>query len=192
MRHGGSDTMSFMLQDAEDAPRPDVPPEQWAAIPEEKSERWARRAEFAGARLGAAGGVADMGCGLMTLERYLAPDTLYVPVDLVARDERTIVCDFNREPPPETGMPAAACLGLLGYLDDPERFLRALANLHALAFVTYKATDAPGALADRRAMGMRTDFSTGAMEQMLVRAGWTIAGSYHGQFAMQAMWLVAK
>jgi hypothetical protein len=184
--------MSFMLQDADDAPRPDAPAGQWAAIAEDKSEIWARRAAFVAERLGAVDGVADMGCGLMTLERYLAPGTLYVPVDLVARDERTIVCDFNSEPPPATGMPAATCLGLLGYLDDPERFLSALADLHQIAFVTYKATDAPGARADRRAMGMRTDFSTAAMEQMLVRTGWTIASSHHGQFPMQAMWLLAK
>lgn len=149
---------------------------------------WADRAAFAAEKLGAVTGVADMGCGTMALERHLAPGTCYIPVDLYARDARTIVCDFDREPPPETGMPAVACLGLLSHLQRPDRLMAALARLHDRAIVSYPVTDAPNAASNPRRPV--TGYATADMERLLMAAGWRIAGHY--AWPDQSLWLLTK
>ncbi len=119
-------------------------------------------------------GVADLGCGWMILQRYLDHSTNYVPVDLIARDPRTIICDFNREPPPKTGVPAAACLGLLGYLDRPDQFMNSLSQLHRLAVVSYKVRDADPPGLDRRSEALVNDLSSTEIEALFKGAGWNI------------------
>jgi hypothetical protein len=158
----------------------------WRRLPRRKTETWSDRAAFAAERLRGVDGVADMGCGWMTLERYLEPGTLYRPVDLVARDDRTIVCDFDREPPPATGVSAAACLGLLGYLEDPARFMAGLARHYRRAFVTYKAADLPQNA--RRPAGYRTALTTAQLEAMFAATGWEIEDRHGGVREGQMMW----
>jgi hypothetical protein len=111
----------------------------------------------------------------MTLGRYLSAQTKYVPVDLVARDRRTIIRDVNREPPPATGMPAAACLGLLGYLHRPDQFMSALAGLHQLAVVSYKVADANPSGLDRQSEALVNSLSFSEMENLFTSSGWEIA-----------------
>jgi hypothetical protein len=124
--------------------------DRWSGLTWIEARTWRKRSKSAAQKLVGQSGVADMGCGWMTLERYLSAQTKYVPVDLVARDRRTIVRDFNKEPPPATGMPAVACLGLLGYLHRPDLFMSALAGLHQLAVVSYKVADADPSGLDRQ------------------------------------------
>lgn len=163
---------------------------RWRRLPTALAETWSARAEFAAHALRGADGVADMGCGWMTLERFLAPGTRYVPVDLVPRDGRTIVCDFNREPPPATGVSAAACLGLLGYLDDPAAFMTGLARHYSRAFVTYKAADLR---ADPRpAPGYATRLTTAELEEIFHAAGWEIEQRHPRPAKGQMMWLLAR
>ena len=59
-------------------------------------EQWPVRATAAAAWLADASSVTDLGCGTMSLERYLRPEQRYVPVDLLPRDERTLVLDLNK------------------------------------------------------------------------------------------------
>jgi hypothetical protein len=164
---------------------------RWRRLGRAEAEGWVERAAFAAEKLGPVQGVADMGCGWMTLERFLAPGTRYVPIDLVARDDRTIVCDFNEELPPDTGMPAVACLGLLGYLHRPDFFMAELSRLHGRAFVTYKATDAPGRPTNRRKAGLVTDLSASEAERMFVAAGWRIEDAFWNVRPAQVMWLLS-
>lgn len=142
--------------------------------------------------LGPVSGVADMGCGWMTLERHLVPGTRYVPVDLVARDARTVICDFAVAPPPATGVPAAACLGLLGYLRDPGGFLRALGEGYERAVVSYKIADATVRLADRQAIGYFHDFSSGDMERLFRATGWSVERRLPDPDPVQAMWVLVR
>ena len=72
--------------------------ERRAALETPEAAGWSKRAALAAEFLGFARSVADLGCGTMTLERYLSEGTRYVPVDVCRRDERTIVCDFNVDP----------------------------------------------------------------------------------------------
>jgi Domain of unknown function (DUF4915) len=111
--------------------------ERWAVMTRCAPEGWHTRAAAAAAWLSTARSVADLGCGAMTLERYLAPDQRYVPVDLVARDERTIVLDLERDDLAPAAADACALLGVLGYLFDPLCVLRKVRATFARAVVSY-------------------------------------------------------
>lgn len=75
--------------------------------------------------------IADIGCGSMGLEDVLKEKGCnfdYIPIDLVKRDERTIVLDMNK---PESfyRIPSAdiiVALGVLEHLDDAPYFLNRL------------------------------------------------------------------
>ena len=147
--------------------------ERWTALTTSEAASWNLRAVAAAKWLDDEAGVADLGCGTMHLERYLRPDQIYIPVDVVARDSRTIVCDFNREALPPTPF-AAACLGLIEYLHKPQEFLSILSAQYKVAVVSYCVTDAPGAFQNRRAHGWVNDFNTAGCEAVFRESGWAI------------------
>ncbi len=89
---------------------------RWASIEPDFGNRWEPRAAQAAEWLGGAASVADLGCGTMNLERYLRADQAYVPVDVVARDERTLVLDLNVTSD-LARLPAADACALLGVLE---------------------------------------------------------------------------
>ena len=100
--------------------------ERWSTLDRDVSDAWSPRAAFAARMLSDAESIADLGCGHMLLERFLRPDQRYVPVDLVARCSRTVVCDFNRDQLPALGVTHFAALGLLEYIYNLDSFLRAV------------------------------------------------------------------
>lgn len=148
--------------------------ERWSSLASPEGESWSARAALAARLLADARGVADLGCGTMTLERHLRPGVSYCPVDVVKRDHRTIVCDFNYGPPPSTGQPAVACLGLIEYLFDAEAFLSALSPFYRICVASYCAIDAKVPLEPRRSHGWVNDFTQSQLEQIFNRSGWMI------------------
>jgi hypothetical protein len=114
------------------------PKAYWHAIDQTPWE-WDARARVAAARLAGARAIADLGCGTMVLERYLAPGQTYIPVDLAARDDRTLVVDFDLDPLPAIDADACALLGVLGYLKDPGSFLRAVGAAFPRTVTSYVA-----------------------------------------------------
>lgn len=163
------------------------PQRDWRDMARVTPRGWADRAAFAAEKLGPVSGVADMGCGMMALEKYLAPGTRYVPIDLYARDARTIVCDFDHESPPKTGMPAVACLGLLSHLQRPGPFMASMACEYDRAVVSYPAIDAPGASSNlRRPINPYTGRDA---EQMLTDAGWRIEARY--ERPCETLWVLS-
>jgi hypothetical protein len=148
---------------------------RWENLYSERASGWDRRAAIAAGLLADCPSVADMGCGHMSLERYLAPTTSYLPVDVVRRDERTIIVDFNHAPPPLLAAHAAACLGLLEYLHDVEGFL---GNLHAgyqILVLSYNPVRDHNLLKQRRAHAWVNDHSVDQMEALFEASNWTAA-----------------
>lgn len=160
---------------------------RWSALDVAEASPWSLRAEIAAALLADQASVADFGCATMTLEKLLRPDQLYVPIDVVARDARTMVCDFNREPPPPTAANAAACLGLIEYLHAPDVFLARLREHYRVAVVSYCVTDAPQAPSNRREHAWVNDFDTAGIGNLVVGAGWRIEESREVD-AIQRIW----
>jgi|GEM_PF-1023641 len=110
---------------------------RWTAMSASAPDAWHARAAAAAEWLQGARCVADLGCGAMTLERYLAPGQRYIPVDLVARDDRTIVVDLEQDALPPIDADACALLGVLVYLFDPRAVLEKVRCAFARAVVSY-------------------------------------------------------
>ena len=98
---------------------------------------WSKRAALCADWLCTARTVADIGCGSMTLERYLAPWQRYVPVDLVARDARTIVLDLEKGDLSPVAAEAGTVLGVLEYLFDVPAALAKLRSAFPRTIVSY-------------------------------------------------------
>jgi tetratricopeptide (TPR) repeat protein len=148
---------------------------RWAALAPPEADGWSQRAAGAAQLLAPYSSVADIGCGVMTLERHLGEGVRYVPVDVVRRDDRTRVCDLNAQPLPQLDAEAAACLGLLEYLFDPEGFLRNLRGQCRACVVSYNPVDANhAAISQRRAHGWVNDFSASQLEVLFAVAGWKV------------------
>jgi hypothetical protein len=88
--------------------------------------RWEQRTKLAAEWLQNDCVVADIGCGLMTLEAYLPSATKYLPMDLVPRDSRTLVFDINHSPIPTVSCDVAVMLGVLEYTDNVALVLQQL------------------------------------------------------------------
>jgi len=80
--------------------------------------------------------VADFGCGLMSLEKYIDETAEYVPIDVVPRDYRTIIVDFETEPLPKIDCDIAVMIGVLEYISDIPSVLAQL-SLYPEAVISY-------------------------------------------------------
>jgi len=145
---------------------------RWENLYSDRASGWNHRAAIAAGMLMDCQSVADMGCGHMTLERYLAPATRYLPVDVVRRDERTNVVDFNHAPPPLLATHAAACLGLLEYLHDVEGFLGKLHTGYPVVVLSYNLANGHILLKQRRAHAWVNDYSVDQMAALFEATGW--------------------
>jgi hypothetical protein len=150
--------------------------ERWAALETPEAQGWNARAAMAADYLRDQPSVADFGCGTMSLAGQLQPDQQYIPLDVVARDHRTLVCDLNQQQPPETGATSAAFLGVLEYLHDPLSTLQHINKQYEVLVVTYCIIDAPSAPADRREHAWVNDFSEDDMRHLFQQSGWTPDG----------------
>jgi hypothetical protein len=136
--------------------------------------RWDGRARLAAEWLQAETGVADIGCGLMTLEPFLPAATTYVPMDLVRRDGRTLVVDLARDRIPEVACSAAVMLGVLEYLDDIGFVLRQLPRFPkaVISYNHYALNDVLWALGlRRRRVDWARRYSRGGFRRAMIDAG---------------------
>jgi hypothetical protein len=164
--------------------------ERWAALAPPEAASWDKRAAVAATWLADVDSVLDLGCGLMTLEGYLKPGITYYPSDVIPRDHRTLVYDYNEQLPLPVQPDAVACLGLLTYLFDPAGLLSAI-SIYSTAVISYCITDAPDAPYQRRANGWVNDFDRATMERMFAEAGWRIARTEMID-GMQRLWLLVQ
>ncbi len=165
--------------------------ERWTALEAPEADPWSKRAALAAEYLGFAEFIADLGCGTMILERYLRRGTRYLPVDVCRRDDRTTVCDFNVDPPPETGADAAACLGLLEYLYDAPGFMTALRPLYPACVASYCVIDAPEPLLPRKSHAWVNAFDQASLSAAFEHTGWSIKRCEPVD-NVQIMWLLKR
>jgi hypothetical protein len=96
--------------------------ESWAGL----TTKWQKRTQLAAEWLQDSQVVADIGCGLMSLETFLPVHATYLPMDVVRRDARTVVFDLNRENIPPVTCDVAVLLGVVEYVDDLAAVFRQL------------------------------------------------------------------
>lgn len=158
---------------------------RWAD-PKSLSPAWDARARFAADLIPRAARVLDLGCGAMALEGFLPAGCEYIPCDLVARDARTIVCDFNAGEFPQVDCDVVVALGVLEYLADPPAFLRRLFELGKPLVLSYNP--AGEGTSDRRGNGWVNDYTRPQLGDLLRQAGYRRAVSFElgaGQILMR-------
>ena len=115
--------------------------------------------------------VLDLGCGSMALKDLLPTACTYVPCDVVARDSRTIVCDFNAGAFPDAaGATHITVLGVVEYLYDVPLFLRRLRACALPVVLSYNPADFTASL-DRPALGWVNHLTLDQLLQALGEAG---------------------
>lgn len=72
--------------------------------------------------------MVDIGCGAGSLRKVLPPEVEYQGVDIVARDEQTIVVDLNSQKLPPIAGDAVALLGVLEYINSPGDVIQQLTS----------------------------------------------------------------
>ena len=143
---------------------------EWADTDALDHPIWEDRAVAAAKFVPAGARVLDLGCGKMLVERHLPPDCTYVPLDAVSRDERTIVCDLNRDPFPPVTADMAIGLGVMEYLYQVPRFLRRVAKAAPLALLTYYPLEAEPRR-DRLSMGWVNALNSNELIALMRHAG---------------------
>jgi hypothetical protein len=98
---------------------------------------WEDRARAAAAFVPPGSRVLDIGCGDMAVERFLPEGCVYLPLDVVARDERTMVIDLNRQRLPAIEADFVIGLGVLEYIYDLPALFRQLARQIPQGLFTY-------------------------------------------------------
>jgi hypothetical protein len=160
---------------------------RWRGLEQEQTESWALRARRAAALLGTQRAVADIGCGLMTLEQFLSPGTRYIPVDVVKRDARTIVVDLNRQPLPVLDADALVGLGLLEYIYDVPGLLSRIAAASGTAVFSYNPIETVSDRGVRTGHAWVNHFGLAELESMFVQGGLHIEDCIQHD-ATQFMW----
>ena len=138
---------------------------------------WEFRCEIAAKFITSDSRILDVGCGAMTLERFLPFNCIYKPCDLIARDTRTIVCDLNKEQLPKIELQNSDIVTLLGvieYLYQPKELFAQIAEAKKSIIVSYCVTDLQPDTEIRRSLGWVNDFSKETFLSMLETAGFSI------------------
>ena len=159
--------------------------ERWSTLTDAVAAGWAQRARCAAALLSDCRSVADIGCGTMQLEPFLRPGTRYLPIDVVARDERTIVVDLNQQTLPALDVEGWAALGLLEHLFDVPSLFR---QISGIAVVSYNPVDLPSR--SRMLHTWVNDYCTSALESVFAQEGWAIVACE--TLAPERIWKLAR
>ncbi|HEV7689826.1 MAG TPA: putative nucleotide-diphospho-sugar transferase [Hyphomonadaceae bacterium] len=181
MREEGEDRLDYaVLSDGDrrkrtqamlDAGQSDRP--RWANTDNLKAG-WDERASAVARLISPPGTVLDLGCGAMALEKELAPGVVYVPADLVSRDERTLVFDANSGRLPDQDADVVTALGVLEYIHDPQAFFTSLARWPRVV-LTYNPADLDEGR-DRRPHGWFNALTVAEVIAMAVNAGFRLDG----------------
>jgi hypothetical protein len=159
--------------------------ERWSVLEMAEAQPWSERAARAAAFLANCSAVADLGCGPMQLRSHLKPETRYVPIDVVARDQNTVVVDFNRQTLPALEVDGYAALGLLEYLFDVPNFLR---QLSGILVASYNPVDLTSE--NRLAHAWVNAYSTVALESIFTDVGLQIVAKE--RLGSQILWVLQR
>jgi FkbM family methyltransferase len=146
---------------------------RWAN-PRQLEQDWEHRARHVAGWLPGGARVLDLGCGAMNLREHLADGSTYVGCDVVARNQYTIVCDFNQgQFPDQVALQAShlTVLGVLEYLYDVHAFLQHLCQANRPVILSYCTTEGIGDGGQRRALGWVNHFTPEQLHIVFGEAG---------------------
>ena len=103
---------------------------------------WEERNAIIASHISKGASVIDLGCGKMTLRKFLAPECTYQPVDIVKRSPDCIVCNFNKKQLPQRAKyDYVVCSGLLEYIHDLPSFISGIQSYANTFIITYSTME---------------------------------------------------
>jgi hypothetical protein len=138
-------------------------------------QSWSSRAHTVSKLIGDNSVVLDIGCGNMDLEKSLPGGCSYIPADIVARDDRTLICDLNGGLVPAVDADVVTMLGVIEYIHDPQAALMLLASRWKHLILTFNPTDLD-ALRDRRVHGWVCNLKSAELVEVVKNAGFDLIG----------------
>jgi len=134
---------------------------RWNDLDADAGEQWDLRGAAAAEWLSAASSIADLGCGAMNLEHHLDISQTYVPVDVVRRNDRTLVLDLNKSRDLDRLPEAQACaiLGVLEYVYAADALVSALGRAYRQVVVSFNVRHAGQTVGERLAHGWVNHFT---------------------------------
>lgn len=134
---------------------------------------WDERSALMARSIQAGSRVADVGAGAQSLRSALPPNCTYIPVDIVQRSLDTVVCDFNREEPPELFADYVIASGLLEYINNVSQIIKWMASTAPNVVLSYESAD--GQTSDYRRKSGWVNHHTGEeIREMLSDARLTV------------------
>jgi hypothetical protein len=94
--------------------------------------------------------IMDLGCGKMWLRNMLETRIDYMGVDYVKRDDRTIVCDFNKKEFPNKFADVIFVSGCLEYVNEPGWFIENISGHCATCILSYCTLESFPNLSERK------------------------------------------
>lgn len=107
----------------------------------EFNDNWEKRNKLIASYVDLPGTVVDVGCGMMWLEKYLRHDNLYLPINYIKRDRRTIN-DVNNNLLPYIKADIAVFSGFIEYFDHIDKFIYSIRQLKLKRIVMSYCTTA--------------------------------------------------
>lgn len=147
---------------------------RWSS-PENFKANWSSRSGIVAKLIHAKSRVLDLGCGHMALEADLPPGCDYIPADIVARDERTLLCDLNRKVLPEVTADVVVMLGVIEYIHDPVGLLSLISTRWSRLLMTYNPSDLDAGR-DRRVHGWFCNLTSAEMVGSASSVGFQLVG----------------
>jgi len=135
--------------------------------------RWAERARRAAGWIQPAWRVLDLGAGAQLLRHFLHDGCEYIPSDVIARTNDTLVADLNQHQFPSGNFDAVVALGVLEYIHDLEWLLARMREASPVAIVSYSASR-DGLLAPRLGLGWMNHLALPDVYRLIGSVGWTV------------------
>ena len=150
--------------------------ERWSN-PDQLKNFWDNRSQIAATMVGPGTRVLDLGCGDMSLEKLLPDGCTYMPCDVVARDDRTQVCDFNEgEMPDKKDATMLVMLEVLEYIYDTSKFVATLRSYNLPIIMSYFPTDS-NMYSNRADHGWVNNMSWQELGMLMAKANFSLVGS---------------
>ena len=147
---------------------------RWGKVARQEPS-WDERNRLLGALIPGNSSIVDLGCGAMTLKRYLKPGCQYQPCDVVRSSAEVIVCDFNAGIYPNLPMryDYVVCSGILEYMRDPAGFLSRIPTFGAKTLLSYNPVARGETRLSRLGKGWVNHFRQDELEQLFKEVGLT-------------------
>jgi hypothetical protein len=147
--------------------------ERWQDVTDE-SKLWTGRAQRIASLIRGQESVVDLGCGTMQLEHFLPPTVKYLAVDVVRRDDRTIVVDLNTQALPHLMADCLVAAGILEYIHDVPKLLLAISRSFKTSIVSYNILEKTPSQEKRESHAWVNSYTLLDLESEFLRVGLTI------------------